>query len=195
MALKLNAAIARAIWEQLGFPGGYGAYQPDIADVIHFVVPLPNGITQEALVAERAGAPGYTAARFSAAVAAQNSFVRLLSPLAGNRVVLLDQILLWGGVFGSETFTLRVGSAVAGAGAAAMPSKRVGAVAGAAETYTGASAAVGGTVIAQFQTNNLLQGTPFPDAFEIPAGADLHVTCETVNFGFGVTLLTRELPS
>lgn len=184
--LKLGTPLDRRVWEALGNPGGWGNWEGELQDLVHFVVPLPNGIPQEALVAERVGGPGFVAFATQPAVAGQLSFVRLLNAGASGRKLLLDAVHLDSAV----TVGFRTGVAIGGAGGVVTNKQIGGAASVGASMLLGTSAAVGGVAIA-------LANPPvvsLPDPYQLDPGTDLAIVSSVVNNGLSATFYFRELP-
>lgn len=187
--MKLNKAISADVWRELGFPPGWGGFQPEVLDTLQFVVALPNGVAAEALIAERQGSPGFVANASVGAVAGQNSYVRLLNPGTSGLDLLVDQVTVARGGWTTESFSLRTGAAAGVILANGATNKEIGGAAPSAEVYTGTSAAVGGTFRAHFMPQ--APGLMLADPFVLPPGADLSVVCEAVNTGWNVSIFFR----
>lgn len=185
--MKLDKPIAGAIWEALGFPKGWGSFQPDIGDALHFVIPLPNGIPAEALVAERVGSPGYVGYQAQGSVAGQFAFVRLVNDIASGKKILLDAVQL--DAFAANTAFIRLGMA-AGAGGGLISAKQIGAAAPVgASMFVGNAAAPGGTVLSLISPGHNL----FSDPWQLDPGTELGVVAGAVATGLNVAFYFRWL--
>lgn len=191
--IRLDSPIAAATWAALGFPKGWGSFNPEILPTVQFVVPLPNGVPAEAFIAERVASPGFVAQHNLGAVAAQNSFFRLVNAAASPVNLYIDQIR-WGrsAALTGLPFTLRTGAA-AGIAVGSIANKQLGGAGSAgASTFGGASAAVGGTVLGYFSAEP--GGVDFVDPIIVPPNADLSLVQQTVNTDFSCAVFFREVP-
>lgn len=185
--MKLNKPVAQAIWEALGFPQGWGAFQPDIDDRLHFVVQLPNGIPAEALVAERVGSPGFVAFVVRAAVAGQFSFIRIANDIASGQKLLIDALY----VAAANDPQLTIGLP-AGAPAGAISAKQIGGAAPPGVTLlSGTSAAPGGTQISQVPAGHFI----FSDPYQLDPGTELGLVTAIVNANLTAAFYFRQLPA
>lgn len=185
--MKLDKALEKAIWEALGNPQGWGSFQPDIGEVVHFVVPLPNGIPAEALVAARVGAPGYVAYQAQGSVAGQFAFIRIVNDPTSGKKLLVDAVQL--DAFAANSAFIRVGMA-AGAGAGLVTAKQIGGAAPTGVTmFAGNNAAPGGTVLSLVSPGHNL----FSDPWQLDPGTEIGVVAGAVATGLNVAFYFRWL--